>query len=127
MNATQRERYGRLLNRMLNKGFTFQEVEQLLKISRRLSRWSEAECNGEIERDEETGKVSRVVTFERPEYRQVRYKIRDMEMPARRKAEEICSRHGLVAYFQGDPRGCALYITDGKDQEYTQGIAVTID
>ena len=40
-------------------GFTFEEAVALRRIEMTLSRWAEAECNGEIERDEDTGKPRR--------------------------------------------------------------------
>lgn len=41
-------------------------------------------------------------------------------------ADELAATMGLRAYYQGDPRGCALYLVEsnkGADTNYTDGIA----
>lgn len=46
----------------------------------------------------------------------------------RADAREIASHYGLSCYFQGDPRGCSLYIGEAKDMTdstYNRGHAVT--
>ena len=46
-----------------------------------------------------------------------------------RRVAAVCARQGLHFYHQGDPRGCALYVStavlDGHN--YTQGVAVCLD
>jgi hypothetical protein len=83
---------------------------------------------GCIERDEGTG-----TPFWKREGSQARIKIQDREKMALGKLEKIMSLHNeLIAYVQGDPRGCALYIIrpgdirEGRkvDEMYTNGIAV---
>lgn len=49
-----------LISRLRELGFSYEEAAELRRIEMTLSRWSEAECNGEIERDETTGKPERV-------------------------------------------------------------------
>ena len=42
-------------------------------------------------------------------------------------AREIAAHYGLAVYFQGDPRGCSLYIGEAKDMmdsTYNRGHAV---
>ena len=64
-----------------------------------------------------------------------RYPIADLETSALKRAHAIAEAHGLVAYHQGDPRGCALYILRPGDVPegqcasgyYDRGIAVCID
>lgn len=41
-----------LYQRLQNLGFTYEEATQLRRIEMTLSRWAEAECSGEIEREE---------------------------------------------------------------------------
>jgi hypothetical protein len=81
------------------------------RIEMTLSRWGEAMCNGEIQRDEKTGKPFRG-----------RYAIADREAGALKRLEKIVSarnaRHpeSLVhAYHQTDPRGCTLYVVRVSD------------
>ena len=102
----QRHRMYQSLNRM---GLSWDECETLHKISMTLSRWSESECNGDIERQA------------------------DRERGALKRLEAIMANHkSLIAYNQGDPRGAAIYILR-KDQlaksedissVYNRGIAV---
>jgi hypothetical protein len=39
-------------------------------------------------------------------------------------AQEIAAHYGMVAYHQGDCRGCALYLTEPGETSYTNGRAV---
>jgi hypothetical protein len=39
-------------------------------------------------------------------------------------AQEIAAHYGMVAYHQGDCRGCALYLTEPGETQYTNGHAV---
>ncbi len=48
--ATQKQKF-ELFQRLAALGFTFEEAQKLRKIEMTLSRWSTAECNGEIQRD----------------------------------------------------------------------------
>lgn len=106
-----------------------------------LQRWGEHECNGEIERDEETGKpyaVSRAYTQGSGDYK--RWPTADREAGALNRLAKIMTKHPeLWAYHQSDPRGCQLYIgrfsdlpKESKplyknlDQHYTRGFAVCI-
>jgi hypothetical protein len=52
--ATQKQKF-ELYSRLGELGFSYDEAVQLRRIEMTLSRWSEAECNGEIERNEEKG------------------------------------------------------------------------
>lgn len=112
-------------------GFTYQEAEQLRRISMTLHNWYEKECgtdNGCIERDEATGKA-----YWLNSYSGRRYPIRDMETGATRRLKAIMARHSpLTAYLQTDPRGASLYIIrpsdvpEGSDVSsyYNRGIVV---
>jgi hypothetical protein len=42
-----------------------------------------------------------------------------------KEANEIVKHYGFIAYHQGDPRGCSLYIIEpGMESHYNDGIAV---
>ena len=141
----ERAHYYRALQSL---GFTHEECEQLRRISMTLRRWHEAECNGDIQRDEREGKAYR-------HYGQggngpfLTVRCADKETGAhKRLAAIIGQRNGrpaiaagrlnahpmgkVSAYIQGDPRGAALYILrpgdvpEGADagSYYTRGICV---
>ena len=46
-------------------------------------------------------------------------------MSARNDTYEICKRNSLHFYHQGDPRGCALYVSHEPlpSNNYTHGVA----
>lgn len=138
------ERYQHLCRAMEGLGFTTGEVDALLKIERTLGNWAIAECNGEIQRDEETGKPYRhweTVRHTFPDGKRVsttvprKTMIADRETPALARAKALIESKGLRFYNQGDPRGCSVYIVrpedvpEGKDigAYYSRGIAVCID
>ena len=116
------------LNTLARLGFSTAEAFDLFKIERRLNLFYTNECNGEIERDEKTGKVYRF-GFDRTK----RYLSRDIETPALRKLNAImATRPHLTAYVQPDPRGAALYIIEKErldptlsiDCQYNRGLCV---
>ena len=105
MTKKERERITKLFYRLSELGFTFTECESLRRISMALSRWGERECNGEIERDEKTGKPFHY------RYGHTGYPVPDRESGALRRLQAIIKGHpGLDYYYQTDPRGAALYI-----------------
>jgi hypothetical protein len=134
-------------NTLLQLGFTFGEAKALRRISMTLHRWHEHECNGTIQRDEDTGKC--YYYFGHTEQR---YFVPDRETGARKRLARIIAARNVrtagadstdaaypcgtrlfvSAYIQTDPRGAALYIIrpgdvpDGKDVHayYTNGICV---
>jgi hypothetical protein len=119
------------LNRL---GFSNGEALDLFKIERTLHRWHERECNGEIDRDETTGKVYGVFECHRRGPTRTRLPIRDLETAAFRKLDLIMtSKPALLSYVQTDPRGVALYILEKSalppyrcktDINYSNGLAV---
>jgi hypothetical protein len=131
----------RLAERLAVFGFTADEVAALLKIERTLHRWAELECGtdaGHIERDEKTGKAlffnarARYIDPRDPRAWSI---VPDREAGALKRLGRIMAgKRGVVAYHQGDPRGCALYIVPTAsipkgarvDSCYTNGIAVCI-
>jgi len=141
MTKQEAENYARLQRNLCALGFTFNEVDALRRIEMTLQRWHELECgNGNdyaswcISRDETTGKPYMEThpnagkSYRRP--------IADREAGALKRLDAIMAsrKRRLVAYVQGDPRGCALYIVrkrdipkgESVDAWYTRGIAVCI-
>ena len=134
MTKRQAENYARLVTNLERLGFEQHEVDQLIRIERTLGNWATAECNGEIERDE-SGKprrVSRAYVSGHGEHHS--WPTADREAGALRRLAKIMEprKRRLIAYHQGDPRGCQLYIVRRRDipkdgtvsQYYTRGIAV---
>ena len=134
MTKREAQRYVWLCEALRNHGVTQDEVDTLLRCSRALHTWAEHECNGDIERDETTGKTSRVL-IDRIGERCGHYRTPDRETGALKRAAAIAEAHGLTIYHQGDPRGCCLYllrpgdVVEGStaDSCYSRGIAVCID
>ena len=100
-------------------GFTQHEADQLRRISMTLQRWFEHECNGTIQRDEQTDKPHAVYSGFGEGPRWSRDPIADREAGARKRLAAIIARVNvqragkvgkLASYIQGDPRGAALYI-----------------
>src|SRR3990167_7083245 len=135
--TTKIENMANLLNRLADLGFSYSEAKALRRIEMTLQRWSEQECGDgndhcswAIERDEITSKPYRVVY--QHSGKSYRISIPDREAGALARLAKIMASHpALVAFHQGDPRGCALYILRQSDvgQEridsiYTRGVAV---
>jgi hypothetical protein len=107
------------------------ELDTLRRAERTLHRWAELECGNSdnykswsLERDEESGKPFMVY------YPHVgasyRDPIPDREASALKRVAKVCQANGLHYFHQGDPRGCALWVSkdvlDGSN--YTNGVAV---
>ena len=128
-------------------GFTRTESQALRRISMTLSSWSEHECNGTIERDE--NRDNRPFWSHPETGRHFVAPVADRESGAIKRLRAIFARHHdrqapswpdgpavypnpLRYYVQGDPRGAALYILrpgdvpDGADvgSYYSRGIAI---
>lgn len=109
-------------------GFSFDEARALVRASATLSTWGEHECNGAIQRDEVT---SRPYWYNTNTGKRIG-RTSDRENGAVKRAQAIAARHGLIAYYQADPRGCALYIVRPDDVPagadiggyYSRGLAV---
>ena len=78
-----------------------------------------------LERDETTGKPYEYNTTDTSR----RHRIPDREAGALRRVAAVCKRLGLHFYHQGDPRGCALYVSDKpiNGGNYTNGAACCAD
>lgn len=113
------ERIARLYSRLANAGFSFDEAATLRRIEMTLSRWSEHECNGNIQRD---------VGSDKPRWYTITHMgdihrgpiVPDRERGALKRLARIMESHPeYVAYHQGDPRGCALYVVPKSEIERT--------
>ncbi len=122
--STQKAKF-ELFNRLQAPGFTYDEAASMRRIEMTLRRWSEAECNGEIERDETTGKPERVSQAWINGYSSKRHAwpIAGREAGALKRLAAIVSARNVRAvdgsnvlpYNQTDPRGCALYLVKASD------------
>ena len=110
---------------------TFDEANTLRRAQLTLHRWAELECGDgndhaswSIERDETTD-LPYFCTYPHTGKMQ-RRRIADKERGALRRVEAVCQRMGAHYYNQGDPRGCALYISKEplNGSNYTNGLAV---
>ena len=135
MNKREAENRERLIACLAEQGLTRDECDKLIRCERTLHRWAEHECNGNIQRNEDTGTpfwYNDKARYIDPRDPRAWWRIPDRETGAKKRASKIASARGLTAYFQGDPRGCALYllrpgdVPDGKDPHayYSRGIAV---
>lgn len=131
----KKENYYRLIKRLEDAGFSFDEANRLRRIEMTLQRWSEHECNGNIQREGEEGEgaprwYSNYAIENEANPRG--YRIPDRERGALKRLSKIMESHpDFQAYHQSDPRGCALYIVRTSDlngtdirSTYTRGIAV---
>jgi hypothetical protein len=134
MTKREAQRYVWLCEALRNHGITQDETDTLLRCSRALHTWAEHECNGVIQRNEETGKPIRYFVNHRGDAIS-QGQTPDREAGALKRAAAIAEAHGLTIYHQGDPRGCCLYlirpgdVPEGKDVGscYSDGIAICID
>ncbi len=117
------------LTALARLGITPADAAILVRASATLHTWHEHECNGTIQRDEDTGKCY----WYNADTGKKLWRTSDREAGALRRIERTLTKYpSLVAYVQGDPRGCALYILrpgdvpEGCNAEsyYSRGIAV---
>jgi hypothetical protein len=96
-------------------GITPEAFYRLCRIEQTLQRWFEEECNGTIQRDDQTGKPYRYFNDRQgvPVIRSAA-PIPDLERGAIRRAKAIVQPFCHV-YIQTDPRGCAVYLFRWKD------------
>jgi hypothetical protein len=110
-----------LLTRLEALGISTDDALALRRISMTLHRWNERECNGEVERDEETGKTFATFEHSRGGIRG-QYPCPDLERGAQKRLAAIMARYpALAAYEQTDPRGAALYIYSFEDLDRRHG------
>ena len=90
-------------------GRTQETWDVLRQCERGLHVWSEQECNGEIQRDEN----DRPLLYKRSRFGDFTESPRptvDLEAHFLDKARSEAEQFGLKVYHQGDPRGCQLYL-----------------
>lgn len=141
MSTTPKER-SQIIHRLGSLGFSYEQANQLRRISITLQRWFELEC-GTSGHNDSTHSIERDEVTEKPFYR-VQYQsaaagwidnrrpVADREKGARQRLAKLMSAFPLLtAYIQTDCRGPALYIlkcsdVNGHDieQVYTRGLAV---
>jgi hypothetical protein len=122
--SSMNEALARYYTRAAEMGLTFDAADAIRRDAQRLHTIAEKECNGTLERIEETGrvdhrghelKVGKVYTVwgqDRPG--PIMYAItRDMETPARARIDAMASAVGAVVEYQGDPRGWPVKLTKG--------------
>lgn len=107
MNKWRRETFMRLAR----LGFTGEDAAALVRCSATLRTWAEHECNGVIQRDEETGVPYVYNTFSGKRLS----RTSDRETGALKRAAAVAESRGFKIYHQGDPRGCALYLYRSED------------
>jgi len=119
MTKREKERITRLYHRLYDLGFTDNECETLRKASMNLSRWAERECNGEVERDENTGKPFHsyeVKSFGK--WVRLASPVPDREIGAKKRITEVLRSHpDWIWFHQTDPRGAALYLIPAETIE----------
>ncbi len=131
---TKAERRQWLISRLAEMGFSFGEAQTLRRIEMTLHRWAEHECNGNIQRegDASDGKPRWYSDYAiNHESSPKGHRIADRERGALKRLGNMMEAHpDFVAYHQGDPRGCALYIVSKSDvgdgdisSLYTRGVA----
>jgi hypothetical protein len=124
--STQKAKF-ELYRRLQELGFGYEEATSLRRIEMALKRWAERECgdgsNWAVERDEKTGKPFNV--YHGPGAARS-YPIVDREAGALRRLKKIvwarndreaahATGREVLAYHQGDPRGCMLYLVRSGD------------
>ena len=116
MTKEKAARWNVLQDRLMALGIERGEVETLIRIERTLSNWSTAECNGEIQRDEEAeNKPFRWWGMNGPGPGGC-YRIADRERGALKRLGALMAKYPALWYYhQGDPRGCCLYVGAWKD------------
>ncbi len=121
-----------VIRRLQEAGISWGHANTLRRISMTLQRWSTDECNGDIQRDESTGKPYRHYGrgTQGPFITEA---IADREAGALKRLQIIMGHYpAYVAYHQTDPRGCAVYVVHKDDIPegakldscYNRGIAV---
>lgn len=129
MTKREFEDYSRMIRELCNAGVGLDDAEALRRISLTFHRWNEHECNGAIQRDEETG----IPYWYNTETGRRIGRAPDREKGAEKRLNAIMAKYPtLTAYEQGDPRGAALYILRPGDVPlgydasscYSRGIAV---
>lgn len=116
------------LTTLARMGIRDDDARALCRAERVLHTWAEHECNGAIQRDDDTGRPYWYSTVTGKRWG----RTSDREAGALKRVQAITGRYGLGFYHQTDPRGCALYlirpgdVPAGADVSgyYSRGVAV---
>lgn len=104
------------------------QAETLRRAQLTLHRWAELECGDSndyqswcVVRDDD-GSVWHESYPHNGKMR--RSPARDLERGALKRVAKLCAEAGLHFYHQGDPRGCALYVSREPltDTDYNRGV-----
>jgi len=91
-------------------------------------RWAEEECNGTIQRDDDTGKPYRYSLNHHGEPATCsRFPLPDREAQAIARARRAAESIGLGLFHQTDPRGAPFYVGRPEDiqpHNYTRGVCI---
>ena len=98
--------YVKLVKLMDKTPVTIQQAEGLRRAAMTLHRWYENECDGTIQRDEDTG----VCHWYNADTGNRCGIALDREKGAEKAIAKICTALGLHYYLQTDPRGGTLYV-----------------
>src|SRR3990167_3380913 len=120
--TTNTARLAQLAQNAARYGVGAADLATLLRAERTLRRWYERECGDSndyagfsIERDEATD-LPYWCVYPHTSNTVTRTRIRDLEAGAKRRIAKVLAGYpGLVAIYQGDPRGCALSIARESD------------
>ena len=112
------EKNRKLVDRLARAGITatMEQADTLRRAELALQRWSELECGDgndhaswHVMRDETTGKPFWVHQPHRGA--ESRRPYPDKEAGALARIKAVCAEIGCHYFHQGDPRGCALYVS----------------
>jgi len=117
LNKADKANYHTRERRAFDKyGISNEDFYKLCLIENTLNNWHCEECNGTIQRDEETDKPIRYIRDNQTGETLAKYEIKDLENGAKKRARRICQKYsGIWTYWQNDPRGCSLYIYGPDD------------
>lgn len=117
----QREEF---IGRMVREGMDVETARLVLRDAATVQRWAEAECNGEIQRDDNGENPERVYGHSiRSVWHETRFKVPDRDAQAQARIRKRMPR-GFAAVFQGDPRGaCVKILTPSGDGDSWETLA----
>ena len=128
MNRKEAMRLNMQESHLRRLGYSTDEARVLRRASMTLSAWGEHECNGVIQRDEQTN----VPYWHSSTTGKRISRAADRETGALKRIAAIQDKHpDVILYVQSDPRGCALYAIPRNvlgdadvSSVYSRGIAI---
>ena len=109
---------------MTNKEFAINKLSltayrwnQLRRAEMALHTWAEKECNGEIQREDESGKPRIYRLSQYGDFTERGGFIAVSEAYHLKEAQRHAKAAGLRIYRQGDPRGCQIYLYKQSELE----------